>query len=71
MMLLCQHCEHEYFADLGETFADPIYGIDCIWCPVCVKLTAVRIAQRLWKHRHPDKTDTQKISVPLLPPTGA
>ncbi len=55
MKLICKHCDYEFEADISD---EPRYGFpDCIWCPECMKLTAIKLAHRLWRGKHEGCTD--------------
>ena len=54
MNLTCKHCNHDFEASVSLD-TDP--GMDCIWCPVCQKLTAVKVAYKLWKRKHTDAAE--------------
>ena len=50
MNLACDHCRHEWKADIIEILEwNPA---DLIFCPACTKLDYIIKAQRLWDKMH-------------------
>jgi len=49
MNLTCRHCDFDFAAPIDKF---PLYYPDCIWCPQCQMLTAVKIAARIYSRKH-------------------